>query len=116
MSVPVGQTTTTRTMYRTVNVASEPTTATVIQGGQLSPLPYNMNGSYDTVRYLVPVQQAAMQQQSVLVMPQMVQQMVPQMVPQMVSPVYLQSLPRYSVSSQEDSDTMYRQYSLSEVS
>ncbi|XP_029925383.1 protein POF1B isoform X2 [Myripristis murdjan] len=114
MSVPVGQTTTTRTMYRTVNVASEPTTATVIQGGQLSPLPYSMNGSYDTVRYLVPVQQAAMQQQSVLVMPQMVQQMVPQMVPQMVSPVYLQSLPRYSVSSQEESDAMYRQYSLSE--
>ncbi|KAM4620986.1 protein POF1B isoform 2-T2 [Polymixia lowei] len=138
MSVPVNHTT-----YRTVSVSSEPTMNTVLSSSSVSPTQYNMNESYGTVRYLVPVQQG-MQQQSYMmmpqampqmvsqampqmvsqVMPQMVSQVMPQMMsqvmPQMVSPVYLQNLQgmqtlsRYSVSSQEDSDVVYRQQSVVE--
>ncbi|XP_047463246.1 protein POF1B isoform X2 [Mugil cephalus] len=125
MSLQSNQTTTTRTSYRTVNVASpEPMTRTVIstrpvspaqvtttQVAQLSPVPYTMNGSYETMRYLVPVQQTMPQQNYIVVQQPMVQQ---PMVQQVVSPVYLQSLQgvqgmqRLSVSSQE-SDMMYQQ-------
>lgn len=120
--------------YRTVKVASpEPVSSTVFSARTVSPLPsplqttvqttaqstvpYAMNG-YETVRYLVPVQQAV-QQQSYYVMQQpMIQQ---PMMQQVVSPVYLQSvqglqgLQRLSVSSQE-SDLMYQQQSMVEVS
>ncbi|XP_034033799.1 protein POF1B isoform X2 [Thalassophryne amazonica] len=96
--------TTTRT-YRTVNVAPAETVSggTVISARTVSPLPYTMNGSYETVRYLVPVQQAVQQQQSYVLMPQTV------VSPQVVSPVYLQSVPRLSVSSQESD--VYQQHS-----
>ncbi|XP_070700208.1 protein POF1B [Pempheris klunzingeri] len=62
------QTTHKATTYRTVKVASpEPQAgSTVISAGAVSPLP---NGSYETVRYLVP-----MQQQSYIPMQQSVQQ------------------------------------------
>ncbi|XP_040908396.1 protein POF1B isoform X2 [Toxotes jaculatrix] len=107
MSVRSSQKTT--TTYRTVNVASpEPTvTSTVISPGPVSPLPYAMNGSYETVRYLVPVQQAMPQQQSFVLMPQ---PMVQPMMGQMVSPVYLQGMQHLSVSSQE-SDLVFQQQS-----
>lgn len=100
----------TTTSYRTVKVASpEPVTKTVISTSPASPLPYSVNGSYETVRYLVPMQQQAMmpmqQQQYVLMQQPMIQQPI---MHQMVSPVYLQNLQHMSVSSQ-DSDMLYRQ-------
>ncbi|XP_033497268.2 protein POF1B isoform X3 [Epinephelus lanceolatus] len=95
---------TTTTTYRTVNVASpEPVTSTVISAAPVSPLPYAMNGSYETVRYLVPMQQAIQQPSYILMQQPMVQQMV--------SPVYLHSMPHLSVSSQESTDLMYQQQS-----
>lgn len=108
MSVQSSQKTLTRT-YKTVNVASaEPvTTTTTVRSvspmsvspvAPVAPLQYAVNGSYDTaVRYLVPVQQQ--QQQSYFLMQQPMMQQP--MMQQMVSPVYLQTLPRLSVSSQE---------------
>nr|XP_033497260.1 protein POF1B isoform X2 [Epinephelus lanceolatus] len=97
---------TTTTTYRTVNVASpEPVTSTVISAAPVSPLPYAMNGSYETVRYLVPMQQAIQQPSYILMQQPMVQQMV--------SPVYLHSMPHLSVSSQESTDLMYQQQSTS---
>ncbi|XP_008289091.1 protein POF1B [Stegastes partitus] len=151
MSVQTSQKTT--TTYRTVNLASpEPVTRTVISGGQVSPvspmsqlsqvspvsqvsqvstLPYALNGSYESVRYLVPMQQAvqqqsyvpvqqAVQQQSFVPVQQAVQQqsyvlMQQPMMQQMVSPVYLQTLPRLSVSSLE-SDLMYQQNTVESIS
>ncbi|XP_035804613.1 protein POF1B [Amphiprion ocellaris] len=127
MSVQARQKTT--TTYRTVSLASpEPVTRTVISGGKVSPvsavtqvsqvstLPYALNGSYEAVRYLVPVQQQqsyvpvqqAVQQQSYVLMQQPVMQ-------QMVSPVYLQTMPRLSVSSLE-SDLLYQQSAVESVS
>nr|XP_046266353.1 protein POF1B isoform X2 [Scatophagus argus] len=92
----------TMTTYRTVKVASpEPVTNTVVSTGTVSPMQYAMNG-YETVRYLVPVQQAV-QQQSYVVMQQPMMQ-------QVVSPVYLQGLQHLSVSSQ-GSDLLYQQQS-----
>ncbi|XP_076024647.1 protein POF1B [Genypterus blacodes] len=127
MSVRESSNKTTTTTYRTVNVSSpEPAASNVItSAASLSQLPYSVNGSYETVRYLVPMQSAVQQQQqSYVMMPQMMQQMMPQMVsqvmpqmmpqmvsqvmPQMISPIYLQSMQRQSVSSQE-SDNLYRQ-------
>lgn len=121
MSVHTSQKTT--TSYRTVNVASpEPVSSTVISAGSVSQLPYALNGSYETVRYLVPVQQPVQQQSYVLMQQPMMQQPMMQssiiqqpMMQQMVSPVYLQSLQHLSVSSQ-DSDMMYQQKSRIEVS
>lgn len=118
---------TSKTTYRTVNVASpEPVTSTVISSGPASPMPYALNGSYETVRYLVPMQQQqqsyvpVQQQQSYVLMQQpMVQPMVQQMVQPMVqhlSPVYLQSLPRLSVSSQESADMAYQQRTMESIS
>eukprot|EP00064_Thunnus_orientalis_P015692 superscaffoldBa00002959_g15749 len=94
----------TTTSYRTVKVASpEPVSNTVISASPVSTLPYGMNGSYETVRYLVP-----MQQQSYVLMQQpYIQQ---PMMQQMVSPVYVQGLQHLSVSSQE-SDMLYQQQS-----
>ncbi|XP_049894983.1 protein POF1B isoform X3 [Epinephelus moara] len=103
---------TTTTTYRTVNVASpEPVTSTVISASPVSPLPYAMNGSYETVRYLVPMQQAIQQPSYILMQQPMVQQ---PMMQQMVSPVYLHSMPHLSVSSQESTDLMYQQQSMVE--
>lgn len=132
MSVQSSQKTT--TTYRTVKVASpEPVTSRVISAESGSPLPYALNGSYETVRYLVPVQQGMQQQQSYIPVQQqqsyipvqqsmqqqyyLIQQPVVQqpVMQQMVSPVYLQSLQHLSVSSQE-SDMMYQQQSAMEVS
>lgn len=139
MSVHTSQKTS--TTYRTVKVASpEPVTSTVFSARTVSPLPsplptavqstvqstvpYAVNG-YETVRYLVPVQQAVQQQsyyvmqQPMIQQPMMQQPMMQQpMMQQVVSPVYLQSvqgLQRLSVSSQE-SDLMYQQHSMMEVS
>ncbi|XP_038563530.1 protein POF1B isoform X1 [Micropterus salmoides] len=130
MSVQSSQKTT--TTYRTVKVASpEPVTSRVISAESGSPLPYALNGSYETVRYLVPVQQGMQQQQSYIPVQQqqsyipvqqsmqqqyyLIQQPVVQqpVMQQMVSPVYLQSLQHLSVSSQE-SDMMYQQQSAME--
>ncbi len=102
----------------------EPVTSTVISAGSVSPLPYALNGSYETVRYLVPMQQQPIQQQYIPVQQAVQQQsyvfmqqpvMQQPVMQQMVSPVYLQSLPRLSVSSQE-SDLLYQQQSTMEVS
>lgn len=112
MSVKGSQKTTTTT-YRTVNIASpEPATNTVISAGQVSPLSYGLNG-YETVRYLVPVQQPVQQQSFVLMQQPMMQQ---PMMQQVVSPVYLQTLPRLSVSSQESDMVYQQQLSTMEVS
>lgn len=123
------------TTYRTVNVASpEPVTSTVISSGSASPMPYAMNGNYETMRYLVPVQQAVQQQQQsyipvqqqsyipvqqqqayyVIQQPNVVMQQP--IMQQMVSPVYLQSMSHLSVSSQDSADLMYQQQSTMEVS
>ncbi|XP_074529097.1 protein POF1B isoform X3 [Halichoeres trimaculatus] len=94
MSVTTQKSTTT---YRTVKVATpEPVTNTVISSGSVSPMPYTLNGNYETVRYLVPVQQPIQQQSYVFMQQPMIQQQ-----PLMMSPVYLQSMPHLSVSSQE---------------
>ncbi|XP_061596260.1 protein POF1B isoform X2 [Cololabis saira] len=112
-------------------------------GTPVSTLPYAVNGSYDTaVRYLVPMQQQQqiqqqqghyvlmqqpMMQPSVmqhhLVQPSMVQHSVIQqpmiqqpMMQQMVSPVYLQTLPRVSVSSQESDLRFQQQASMESIS
>lgn len=107
-----------------MKVASpEPVTSTVISPGSPSTVPYALNG-YETVRYLVPVQQQQQQQQHSYVLmqqPMMQQPMMQQhiiqqpMMQQMVSPVYLQNLQHLSVSSQ-DSDLLYQQQSAMGVS
>ncbi|XP_041656493.1 protein POF1B isoform X2 [Cheilinus undulatus] len=109
MSVQTSQQTTT---YRTVKVASpEPVTNMVISPAPVSPLPYTVNGNYETVRYLVPVQQAVQQPSYVFMQPPTVQQLM--------SPVYLQGvtalqgMTHLSVSSQE-SDLMFQQRSTRE--
>lgn len=109
------------TTFRTVNVASpEPVSSTVISARSVSPMPYALNGGgggYETVRYLIPVQQQMQQQQPYFIMQQpmvqqhMVQQHIVQqpMVQQVVSPVYIQGgFPRLSVSSQESTDLNYQ--------
>ncbi|XP_037604593.1 protein POF1B isoform X2 [Sebastes umbrosus] len=121
------------TTFRTVNVASpEPVSSTVISSGSVSPMQYTLNGGggaggYETVRYLIPVQQQIQQQQQpyfimqqpmvqqTMVQPMVQQHMIQQhmvqqpMVQQMVSPVYsLQGYPRLSVSSQESADLNYQ--------
>ncbi|KAE8287640.1 hypothetical protein D5F01_LYC13692 [Larimichthys crocea] len=148
MSLQTSQKTTT---YRTVKVSSpETVTNTVISARSVSPtrsvsvstaesvspVPYALNG-YETIRYLVPMQQQqqqsyipvqqAVQQQSYIPVQQQqsyipVQQAVQQqsyvvmqqpMMQQMVSPVYLQGLQHLSVSNQE-SNALYRQQSTME--
>nr|XP_061801570.1 protein POF1B-like [Nerophis lumbriciformis] len=94
------------TTYRTLNVASpEPvsgsTVLTATTGRSASPLQYAVNGNYSTLRYLVPVQPTVQQQSYVLV-----QQ--PSVMQQVMSPVYLQGVPRLSVSS-VDSELLYQQ-------
>ncbi|XP_037543692.1 protein POF1B isoform X2 [Nematolebias whitei] len=124
--------------YKTMNVTPEPLKTTVISARSespvsrvtpVSPLPYAaVNGSYESVRYLVPVQQAMPQQSFVFMgQPMMGQTMMGQtmvgqtmvgqtviqqpMIQQpMMQPVYVQTLPRVSVSSQE-SEHLYQQRS-----
>lgn len=130
MSLQTSQKTTT---YRTVKVASpEMVTNTVVSprsvspavsvstAGSVSPMPYTTVNGYETVRYLVPMQQQsyipmqqAVQQQSYVLMQQPMMQQP--MMQQVVSPVYLQGLQNLSVSSQE-SNALYRQQSTVEVS
>lgn len=109
MSLRTSQKTT--TSYRTVKVASPEPLSVVTGGGTLSaatattadstsPVQYALNG-YETVRYLVPVQQQ--QQHSYVLMQQPVMQ-------QMVSPVYLQGLQQLSVSG-HDTELLYQQQS-----
>lgn len=94
MSLRTSQKTTTTT-YRAVKAASpEPVTGVVASARSASPLPYAFNG-YETLRYLVPVQQQQQQPYVLMQQPmvqQMVQPMVQPMVQQMVQPVYLQHL------------------------
>lgn len=114
MSLRTSQKTTTTT-YRTVKAASpEPVTSVVATARTASPLPYTVNG-YETLRYLVPMQQQQ-QQQYVLMQQPMVHQVVQQpMVQQVMSPVYLQNLQHLSVSSQ-DSDLLLLQQCTARVS
>lgn len=118
MSVHSSQKSSTTT-YRTLKVQTpEPVTNTVISAGPVSPLPYAMNGSYETVRYLVPMQQAvqpAMQQQYVLMQQPVMQHIQQPVMQQMVSPIYLQNVPNLSVSSQ-DSEHMYHRHVLESTS
>lgn len=104
----------TSTSYRTVNVSSDPAT-TVLSSGQYidgyrtmsvssAPVQYGIGNGYDTVRYLMPVQQAIPQQQ----MQYVLVNQPPQVMQQMVSPVYLQNIQRVRVNSLEESD-IYRE-------
>ncbi|XP_077402658.1 protein POF1B isoform X3 [Vanacampus margaritifer] len=127
MSVQNQNTTTTTSTYRTVNVASPEQISTYrtvnvaspepVSGGTMltattarsaSPLQYAVNGgNYNTLRYLLPMQQTvqmqpAVQQQSYVLVQQ------PAVMQQMMSPVYLQGVPRLSVSS-VDSDFLFQQ-------
>ncbi|XP_017295676.1 protein POF1B [Kryptolebias marmoratus] len=111
--------------YKTRDVTPEPVTATIMMRSEsprvtpvspvshVSQLPYTaVNGSYESVRYLVPMQQA-MPQQSFVIMgqPMMGQHVIQQpMIQQpMMQQVYLQTLPRVSVSSQESEQHLYQQ-------
>lgn len=69
-----------------------------------APVQYGIGNGYETVRYLMPVQQPMQQQQ----MQYVLVNQAPQVMQQMVSPVYLQNMQRVSVSSLEESD-IYRQ-------
>ncbi|CAL8398283.1 unnamed protein product [Boreogadus saida] len=77
-----------QTSYRTYSVCSD-SSRTLPSTSSMSPTlssgPYNLNGSYESVRYLVPVQQQQMQQQQqqFMVMPQAMPQM--QVMPQMMT-------------------------------
>ncbi|XP_021473859.2 protein POF1B [Oncorhynchus mykiss] len=104
----------TSTSYRTVSVSSDPAT-TVLSPGQYidgyrtmsvssAPVQYGIGNGYDTVRYLMPVQQAIQQQQ----MQYVLVNQPPQVMQQMVSPVYLQNIQRVRVNSSEESD-IYRE-------
>ncbi|XP_014884678.1 protein POF1B isoform X2 [Poecilia latipinna] len=73
-----------------------------------------MNGSYGTMRYLVPVQQAMPQQNYMFMQQPMMQQAVVQpmmqpMVQPMVQPMYLQTLPRVNNSSSHGTEIIYQQ-------
>ncbi|XP_059913387.1 golgin subfamily A member 3 isoform X2 [Gadus macrocephalus] len=78
-----------QTSYRTYSVCSDSSSrnlpSTSSMSTTLSSGPYNLNGSYESVRYLVPVQQQQMQQQQqqFMVMPQAMPQM--QVMPQMMT-------------------------------
>lgn len=107
---------TTTTSYRTMNASSpEQITAPVITTRSVSPIQTVQNGGYETVRYLVPMQQPVQQQQYMLMPQPMMPQPMMQSMVQCVSPVYLQGMPRLSVSSQE-SELMYLQQPSIEVS
>ena len=69
-----------------------------------APVQYGIGNGYDTVRYLMPVQQAIQQQQ----MQYVLVNQPPQVMQQMVSPVYLQNIQRVRVNSSEESD-IYRE-------
>nr|XP_057942179.1 protein POF1B isoform X2 [Doryrhamphus excisus] len=122
MSVQTSQKTTTTT-YRTMNVASpspEPVSGgavlTTTTARSASPLQYTaVNGNYSTLRYLVPVQPAVQQQSYVLMQQPVMQQPLMQqpLMQQVVSPVYLQGVPRLSVSSL-DSDLVFQQQTTEE--
>ncbi|XP_035636298.1 protein POF1B-like isoform X2 [Oncorhynchus keta] len=110
----------TSTSYRTVSVSSDPAT-TVLSPGQYidgyrtmsvssAPVQYGIGNGYDTVRYLMPVQQASQQQQ----MQYVLVNQPPQVMQQMVSPVYLQNIQRVRVNSLEESD-IYREQIVEEV-
>ncbi|XP_034406992.1 protein POF1B [Cyclopterus lumpus] len=122
---PVASTVT--SSYRTVNLAS---TQPVISSGSVSPVqPLALNGSYEGVRYLVPMQQQQQQLQQLSYFPVQQQQQLSYipvrqqqqqyvfmqqqqpMMQQVVSPVYMQSLPRLSVSSQDSTDLVFQQQS-----
>lgn len=117
MSLRTSKTTTTYRAVKAVSpVSPEPVAASaVVSARSASPLPYAVNG-YETLRYLVPVQQQQPQQQQfVLVQQPMVQQ---QMVQQVMTPVYmqnLQGLQHLSVSNQ-DAELLYLQQGAAAVS
>nr|XP_029526831.1 protein POF1B-like [Oncorhynchus nerka] len=105
----------TSTTYRTVSVSSDADT-TVLSPGQYidgyrtmsvssAPVQYGIGNGYDTVRYLMPVQQASQQQQ----MQYVLVNQPPQVMQQMVSPVYLQNIQRVRVNSLEESDIYRKQ-------
>ncbi|KAK5858288.1 hypothetical protein PBY51_002441 [Eleginops maclovinus] len=129
----------TSTMISSCPVSPTPLTSTVISSGQVSPAPYAMNGTFESVRYLVPMQQGIQQQQQQTYIPVqqgmqqqqtyipvqqgmqqqyiiMQQPMMQQpMMQQMVSPVYLQGMSHLSVSSQDSTDNC-QQHIRNEVS
>ncbi|KAM6912101.1 protein POF1B [Lycodopsis pacificus] len=111
--------TNTMTTYRTLNLASpEPMVTSPVSpiasvSSVSSVQPLALNSSYETVRYLVPMQQQQQQQQYSYIPVQQQQQqqfyvMQQPMMQQMVSPMYMQSIPRLSVSSQDSTDMMYQ--------
>lgn len=104
MTLPYAHTT-----YRTVSVSSDqPRTVIPVSpvGGNVQFVNGTVDSSavYGNMRYLVPVQRA----ESYMLVNQS-PQVISQVVPQMVSPVYLQNVQRVSVSSLEDSDSVFRQ-------
>ncbi|XP_041750668.1 protein POF1B-like [Coregonus clupeaformis] len=110
----------TSTLYRTVSVSSDPATTVLSQGQYIdgyrtmsvssAPVQYGIGNGYETVRYLMPVQQAIQQQQMQYVLVNQPSQVMQQM----VSPVCLQNIQRVSVNSSEQSD-IYRQQIVEEV-
>ncbi|KAM4726912.1 LOW QUALITY PROTEIN: protein POF1B [Anableps anableps] len=114
--------------YKTLT--SEPVSTQVITGRSLSPMspvspvspvsPLQMstvskvtalpvtatNGSYESVRYLVPVQQTMAQPNYVFLQSSMMQPVVQPM----VQPMYLQTLPRLSTSSNHETEVVIQQH------
>uniref|UniRef100_A0A3P8XN35 POF1B helix-loop-helix domain-containing protein n=1 Tax=Esox lucius TaxID=8010 RepID=A0A3P8XN35_ESOLU len=98
----------TSTTYRTISVSSDPST-TILSPGQYidgsrtivsaAPAQYIGNG-YDTVRYLMPVQQVMPQQQ----MQYVLVNQAPQVMQQMVSPVYTHTIPSVSAGRLDESE------------
>lgn len=82
----------------------EPLAGTLVSASSVSPVPYAVNGGYETLRYLVPVQQQQQQQQSYVLMQQPMMQ-------QLVSPVYLQGLQGLQTLSvgSHDSELLFQQ-------
>ncbi|KAM9728961.1 protein POF1B isoform 1-T1 [Menidia menidia] len=123
MSYNTNQKTTTRT-YRTVNVAPQEQVTTAVAPlspvTQVSAVPYAMNGSYETMRYLMPVQQAAQQPSLVLMQQPMMQQpMIQQSMiqqPMMQQMMYVQTLPRVSIGSQGSEVLYHMQNAVESVS
>ncbi|KAM4547596.1 protein POF1B [Fundulus diaphanus] len=108
--------------FSTRSVSPVSPVAQMSQITQVSPVSPNMttlpvsavNGSYGSVRYLVPVQQQAMPQQSYYVMqqPMMQQTMIQQPMiqqPMIQQPMMYYTLPRMSTSSNQETEILVQQ-------
>ncbi|CAL8277399.1 unnamed protein product [Arctogadus glacialis] len=110
-----------QTSYRTYSVCSD-SSRTLPSTSSMSTTPssgpYNLNGSYESVRYLVPVQQQQMQQQQqqqFMVMPQAMphMQVMPQAMPHMQ--VMPQAMPQMQVMPQMMTSQVMPQMMTSQV-